>query len=505
MTHPLDLPIAELASRVARGEVSAESVTEESLSRIHAKSELNALLHVANGAALGAARALDARRARGETLGPLAGVPIAVKDALCTFDQPTTSGSKILVRAKAGSAASSPEGGWRPPYDATVVARLRAAGAIIVGKTNMDELAMGSSNENSAFGPVRNPWDPSRTPGGSSGGSAASVAARLVAGALGSDTGGSIRQPAGLTGIVGVKPTYGRVSRQGLVAFASSLDQVGPFAADVRSAARLLEVIAGRDSLDSTSSSLAIGRYEAACDRPIRGLRIGVPREYFAEGLDAEVEESVRAAISALKSEGCTVHDVDMPHTRYGLATYYVVATAEASSNLARLDGVRFGLRTEAPGADLAALYASTRGAGFGAEVKRRIMLGTYALAAGYYDAYYKKAQQVRTLIKRDFDEAFTQVDALLTPISPTPAFKLGEKVDDPVKMYLSDVYTLPASLAGVCALSVPCAPAPKTAARPLLPIGLQVIAPSFAEERMFQVAAAWERVSPARALHPPP
>ena len=351
---------------------------------------------------------------------------------------------------------------------------------------------------------MRNPWDRSRTPGGSSGGSAASVAAGLVGGALGSDTGGSIRQPAGLTGVVGVKPSYGRVSRQGLVAFASSLDQVGPFAADVRSAARLLAVIAGRDPLDSTSSTLAVGRYEAACDEPVRGLRIGVPREYFAEGLDADVESSVRAAIDALEREGCTVHDVDMPHTRYGLATYYVVATAEASSNLARLDGVRFGLRMEAPGADLAALYAASRGAGFGAEVKRRIMLGTYALAAGYYDAYYKKAQQVRTLIKRDFDEAFARVDALLTPISPTPAFKLGEKLDDPVKMYLSDVYTLPASLAGVCALSVPCAPSPAAAGKPELPIGLQVIAPSFAEERMFQVAAAWERISPARGLRPP-
>jgi aspartyl-tRNA(Asn)/glutamyl-tRNA(Gln) amidotransferase subunit A len=505
MTNPLDLPVAELASMVARGDVTAESVTAASLSRIQAKRELNALLHVANEAALESARAIDKKRARGEALGPLAGVPIALKDALCTFDQPTTSGSKILVRAAAGAPASSPEGGWRPPYDATVVARLRAADAVMVGKANMDELAMGSSNENSAFGAVRNPWDPSRTPGGSSGGSAASVAAGLVVGALGSDTGGSIRQPAGLTGLVGVKPTYGRVSRRGLVAFASSLDQVGPFARDVRSAARLLEIIAGRDPLDSTASNLPVGRYEAACDQPVRGLRIGVPREYFAEGLDAEVEESVRGAIAALQREGCTVTDVDMPHTRYGLATYYVVATAEASSNLARLDGVRFGLRTEAPGADLAALYASTRGAGFGPEVKRRIMLGTYALAAGYYDAYYKKAQQVRTLIKRDFDEAFARVDVLLTPISPTVAFKLGEKVGDPVKMYLSDVYTLPASLAGVCALSVPCAPAPAAATRPLLPVGLQVIAPSFAEERMFQVAAAWERVSPARDLRPPP
>jgi aspartyl-tRNA(Asn)/glutamyl-tRNA(Gln) amidotransferase subunit A len=496
--------LAEIVAGVQRGGVSAESLTAESLSRIARGADLNALLHVATDAALAAARAVDARRARGEPLGPLAGVPIAIKDALCTADQPTTSGSKVLVRAASGMAATSPEGGWRPPYDATVVARLRAAGAVLVGKANMDELAMGSSNENSAFGPVHNPWDKSRTPGGSSGGSAASVASGMVAGSLGSDTGGSIRQPAGLTGVVGVKPTYGRVSRYGLVAFASSLDQVGPFARDVRGAARLLEVIAGRDPLDSTSSERPVEPYEAACDRPVRGLRIGVPREYFAEGLDAEVEQSVRASIAALEKEGCTVHDVDMPHTRYGLATYYVVATAEASSNLARLDGVRFGLRIEGPGDDLATLYAKSRGAGFGTEVKRRIMLGTYALAAGYYDAYYKKAQQVRTLIKKDFDEAFTRVDALITPISPTPAFRLGEKADDPVKMYLSDVYTLPASLAGVCALSVPAAPAPATTDRPELPVGVQIIAPAFAEARMFQVAAACERLSPAQGRRPP-
>ncbi len=500
----LALSVAELAARVANGDVTAEAVASASLARIGEAASLNAFLHVAKDAALAAARRVDEKRARGEPLGALAGVPIAVKDALCTSDQPTTCASKILVRADRGAPASSPAGGWRPPYDATVVARLRAADAILVGKTNMDEFAMGSSNENSAFGPVRNPWDPTRTPGGSSGGSAASVAARLVGGALGSDTGGSIRQPAGLTGVVGVKPTYGRVSRYGLVAFASSLDQVGPFAPDVRSAARLLSVIAGPDALDSTASSLPIGNYEAACDRPVRGVRIGVPREYFAAGLDADVDASVRAAIAALAAEGCTLHDVDMPHTRYGLATYYVVATAEASSNLARLDGVRFGLRMERPGADLATLYAESRGGGFGPEVKRRIMLGTYALAAGYYDAYYKKAQQVRTLIKRDFERAFAEVDVLLTPISPTPAFKLGDRVDDPVKMYLSDVYTLPASLAGVCAVSVPCAPAPATNERPVLPIGLQIVAPAFAEERMFQVAAAWERLSPARGQRPP-
>jgi aspartyl-tRNA(Asn)/glutamyl-tRNA(Gln) amidotransferase subunit A len=504
MTHPLDLPIGDIADLVGRGEVSAESVAMESFRRIDRARDLNAFLHVAKDAALDAARAVDARRKNGEPAGKLAGVPIAIKDALCTKDAPTTCASKILVRGKAGEAASSPEGGWRPPYDATVVSRLRDAGAILVGKANMDEFAMGSSNENSAFGPVRNPWDRSRTPGGSSGGSAASVAARLVAGALGSDTGGSIRQPAGLTGVLGVKPTYGRVSRYGLVAFASSLDQVGPFAADVRSAARLLEVIAGRDPRDSTSSEIPVGSYEAACDRPLSGLRIGVPTEYFAEGLDAEVEASVRAAILALGRDGGTVREVGMPHTRYGLATYYIVATAEASSNLARFDGVRFGLRKEPPGSGLQEMYAATRGAGFGPEVKRRIMLGTYALATGYYDAYYKKAQEVRTLIKRDFDQAFADVDVLLTPISPTPAFTLGDKTSDPVLMYLSDVYTLPASLAGVCALSVPCAPVASRSDRPSLPVGLQIIAPAFAEERLFQVAAAWERLSPARGLAPP-
>jgi aspartyl-tRNA(Asn)/glutamyl-tRNA(Gln) amidotransferase subunit A len=503
--NPLDSSLADVADRVKRGELSAEAVTRASLERIDAGRELNAFLHVSRDAALAAARAIDQRRARGERLGPLAGVPIAVKDALCTLDAPTTCASKILVRTTAGAGSSPSESGWRPPYDATVVERLRAADAVIIGKANMDEFAMGSSNENSAFGPVKNPWDRTRTPGGSSGGSAAAVAARLVGGALGSDTGGSIRQPAGLTGVVGVKPSYGRVSRYGLVAFASSLDQVGPFATDVRGAARLLEVIAGRDRWDSTSSDVPVGAYEAACGRPIEGLRLGIPKEYFAEGLDPAVEASVRAAIQSLVDAGCTIRQVEMPHTRYGLATYYLVATAEASSNLARFDGVRFGSRVEPPGSDLLTMYSRTRGAGFGPEVKRRIMLGTYALSSGYYDAYYKKAQEVRTLIKRDFDRAFAEVDALVTPISPTPAFRLGEKVDDPLTMYLSDVYTLPASLAGVAALSVPCAPVAQNGGGAPLPVGLQVIAPAFAEERMFQVAAGWEARSPARGLAPPP
>jgi aspartyl-tRNA(Asn)/glutamyl-tRNA(Gln) amidotransferase subunit A len=498
----LDSPIPALAEAVRTGAVSAEALTQESLDRIEAGQDLNAFIHVSADAALEAARVIDTRRARGEALGVLAGVPVAVKDLLCTVDAPTTCASRILLRRVDGPPDAAL--GWRAPYDATVVARLRQADAVLVGKTNLDEFAMGSSNENSAFGPVRNPWDRSRSPGGSSGGSAAAVAAGLAAGALGSDTGGSIRQPAALTGVVGVKPSYGRVSRYGAVAFASSLDQVGPFARDVRGAARLLEVIAGHDPRDSTSAEHPVGQLEAACDRPLGAVRLGLPREYFAEGLDPEVERSVREAVRALQDAGAEICDVSLPHTRFGLATYYLVAAAEASSNLARFDGVRFGLRVEPPGATLEHLYESSRGKGFGAEVKRRIMLGTYALSTGYYDAYYKKAQQVRTLIRRDFEEAFRQVDVLVTPASPTPAFRLGERVDDPVRMYLSDIYTLPASLAGLCGLSLPCAPVPATPDRPALPVGLQILAPSFGEERMFQVAAAYEALCPARGARPP-
>src|SRR5690606_12348174 len=362
-------------------------------------------------------------------------------------------------------------------------------------KTNMDEFAMGSSGENSAFGPPRNPHDPSRTAGGSSGGSAVAVAAGLAPGALGSDTGGSIRQPAALTGCVGVKPSYGRVSRYGLVWFASSLDQVGPFARDVRSAARLLEVIAGRDPNDSTSADRPVGDYVAACGRDIKGLRVGVPAEYFGEGLDPAVRESCESAIRSLEREGVTVKPVTLPHTRYGIATYYIVATAEASSNLARFDGVRFGLRLEPQRSDLIAMYGATRDHGFGREVKRRILLGTYVLSAGYYDAYYRKAQRVRTLIARDFAQAFESVDVIAVPTSPTPAFPLGEKVNDPLAMYLADVYTLPASLAGIAGLTVPCAPTPARADRPALPVGLQLLAPAFEEERLFTVGAAVERL----------
>jgi len=478
--------IAELAERVRSGSVSAEEIARQSLANIAAKRGLNAFLHVSEETTLERAREIDERRKRGEELGALAGVPIAVKDALCTLDAPTTCASEIL-------------GGWRPPYDATVVARLRVADALLVGKTNMDELAMGSSNENSAFGPVKNPWDPTRIPGGSSGGSAVAVAAGLAEGALGSDTGGSIRQPAALTGTVGIKPSYGRVSRYGLVAFASSLDQVGPFARDVRSAARLLGVIAGHDARDSTSMDREVPDYEAACEREPRGLRLGVPEDYFGEGLDPEVASAVRAAIAQLEQDGMRVVPIAMPYTRHGVATYYVLATAEASSNLARFDGVRFGLRHEAPGCDLGGMIEATRSAGFGREVKRRILLGTYVLSAGYYEAYYQKAQRVRSLIRRDFEQAFERVDVIATPTSPTTAFALGARVDDPLAMYLADVYTLPASLAGVAALSLPVG---LSAAR--LPIGLQLIAPAFAEERLLSVAAAAERTSPFAGARPP-
>jgi aspartyl-tRNA(Asn)/glutamyl-tRNA(Gln) amidotransferase subunit A len=497
-TEALDLPIDELARSVAGGTLSAESVAEEALRRIRGAGELNAFLSVSDEASLEAARALDARRKRGEPVGKLAGVPIAIKDALCTKDAPTTAGSKILTRRGADGRPGTPASGYRPPYDATAVARLREQGALLVGKANMDEFAMGSSGENSAFGPVKHPIDRSFAPGGSSSGSAVAVAAHLCPAALGSDTGGSIRQPAAFCGIVGVKPSYGRVSRYGLIAFASSLDQVGPFARDVRSAARVLEVIAGADHHDATSAERPVGDYVGACERDTRALRIGVPEEYFAEGLDPEVAAAVRAAVERLAREGCEVRPVKLPHTRYGVSTYYIVATAEASSNLARFDGVRFGLRMEPERGDLSAMYGATRDAGFGAEVKRRILLGTYVLSAGYYDAYYRRAQRARTLIRRDFDEAFTTVDVIAAPASPTPAFRLGEKVSDPLAMYLADIYTLPASLAGIAGMSVPCGMTRPTPDRPGLPIGLQLMAPAFAEENLFTVAAAVERLLPA-------
>jgi aspartyl-tRNA(Asn)/glutamyl-tRNA(Gln) amidotransferase subunit A len=479
------LGVVALAEKVRKGELRAVEIAEATLASIDARDPaLHAFLEVARSHVLEQAKAIDAKRARGEALGPLAGVPIALKDAICTRGVKTTSGSKILE-------------GYIPPYDATVVARLKAADALLPGKTNMDEFAMGSSNENSAYGPVKNPWDVTRAPGGSSGGSAVSVAARMTHGSLGSDTGGSIRQPAALSGVVGVKPTYGRVSRYGLIAFASSLDQIGPFANDVRGAARILSVIAGKDPLDATSLDAPLSDIERACDKSVKGLRIGVPEEYFGEGLDPEVAASVRGAIGALAKDGCVVKPVKLAHTRFAVATYYVIATAEASSNLARFDGVRYGLRVE-DRRDLREMYGATRDAGFGAEVKRRILLGTFVLSAGYYDAYYLKAQKVRTLLCRDFEEAFRDVDVIASPTSPTPAFKLGEKASDPLSMYLSDIYTLPASLAGLPSMSVPCAPTKSG-----LPIGLQLTTPAMTEERLFAIGAAWEALSPARGRAP--
>jgi aspartyl-tRNA(Asn)/glutamyl-tRNA(Gln) amidotransferase subunit A len=496
--------VLEIAESVRRGEMTAEAAALAALARIAAMDgELHSFLHVAGTEALAQARSVDAKRARGEPLGLLAGVPIAIKDAICTRGIRSTAGSRILD-------------GYVPPYDATVIERLRSADAVVVGKTNMDEFAMGSSTENSAYGAARNPWDLTRTPGGSSGGSAAAVAARMTPCALGSDTGGSIRQPAAMTGTVGIKPTYGRVPRYGLIAFASSLDQIGPLATDVRGAARVLTVITGRDSRDSTSLDAPAEDFEAACGRSVKGLRIGVPHEYFAQGLDGEVSTSVRAAIRELEAEGCVVRPVHLPHTRFAVATYYVLATAEASSNLARFDGVRYGLRVDGPlpspapssqaspaanrssRPDLRAMYGATRDAGFGPEVKRRILLGTFVLSTGYYDAYYLKAQRVRTLVRRDFENAFREVDLICSPTSPTAAFRLGERIDDPLAMYLGDIYTLPASLAGIPAMSVPCAP---TAAG--LPVGLQLMGRPLDEATMLRAAAAWEARSPVRTLVP--
>jgi aspartyl-tRNA(Asn)/glutamyl-tRNA(Gln) amidotransferase subunit A len=423
--------------------------------------------------ALAQAAAADARFVSGRPLGLLDGVPLAIKDVLCTRGIRTTCSSKILEN-------------FVPPYDATVVAKLLDAGAVILGKLNMDEFAMGSSTENSAFFTTRNPWDLARVPGGSSGGAAAAIAADLAAATLGTDTGGSIRQPAAFCGRVGLKPTYGRVSRYGLVAFASSLDQVGPFGKDVRDAALVLQAIAGHDSMDSTSVDVGVPDYAAELEGGVKGLRIGIPAEYFIEGLDPEVEAAVRAAIDTLRGLGAKMESVSLPHTEYGLAAYYVIAPAEASSNLARYDGVKYGLRV--PGArDLIDMYSRTRGAGFGAEVKRRVMLGTYALSAGYYDAYYGKALRVRTLVQRDFQQAFERVDVIVAPTTPGVAFKMGER-EDPLQMYLNDVFTIPVNLAGLPGVSIP-AGFTQTG----LPIGLQIIGKAFDEATVLRVARAYE------------
>jgi len=446
--------------------------------------EIHAYLTLCREAARAQADAADRRLRSGESVTPLTGIPIALKDNLCTTGVKTTCASKILE-------------GFIPPYDATVVARLRAQGAVFVGKTNMDEFAMGSSTENSAFGVTRNPWDRTRIPGGSSGGSAAAVAADECAGALGSDTGGSIRQPAACCGVTGLKPTYGRVSRYGLVAFASSLDQIGPLTKDVTDCALMMNAIAGHDPLDSTSADVARPDFTRGVGRGVRGLRVGVPREYFIPGMDRSVEDAVKAAIGALEREGAIPVDVSLPHTEYAVAVYYLLATAEAGSNLARYDGVRYGHRAKAP-ADLIDLYVRSRAEGFGPEVKRRIMLGTYALSSGYYDAYYAKAQRVRTLIKRDFDRAFERVDVIATPTAPTPAFRLGEKTQDPLQMYLSDIFTISVNLAGVPALSMPCGFSSEG-----LPIGLQLIGKPFDEETVLRAASTYEQATTWRTRKP--
>ncbi len=469
------LTIDEIRQGLSARRFSAAELTREALRFAGTENpKTNAYLLLAEERALAAAAAVDERLARGEDPGPLAGVPVAVKDVILTRGVRSTCGSRLLAN-------------YVPPYDATAVTRLEQAGGVIIGKTNCDEFAMGSSTENSAFGPTRNPVDTDRVPGGSSGGSAAVVAQGTATVALGSDTGGSIRQPASFCGVVGVTPTYGRVSRHGLVAFASSLDHIGPFARTTRDAARLLGVIAGRDEMDSTSAFAPVPDYVSMLDGAVGGLKIGLPREYF-QGLASETGDLIHRGIDALKMLGCQPRDISLPATDYAIACYYIIATAEASSNLARYDGVRYTTRS-ASGETLIDMYRATRGEGFGAECKRRIMLGTYVLSAGYYDAYYLKAQKVRTLIARDFAEAFQQVDAILAPVSPFPAFRLGEKLDDPLEMYLSDIYTITGDLAGIPCMSVPCG---KTAAG--LPVGLQILTNHFNEAGMFRLADAFEK-----------
>ncbi|MBK9139433.1 MAG: Asp-tRNA(Asn)/Glu-tRNA(Gln) amidotransferase subunit GatA [Verrucomicrobia bacterium] len=473
------LTIGELTARLARREVSAREAAAACLAHSsRVDSAVRAFLHQDPDRVLAAAEAADQELARGVTHAekPLLGVPLALKDVIAVRGQPLTCASKILAN-------------FISPYDATVVARLKAAGAVLLGRLNMDEFAMGSSTENSAFGPTRNPWDTTRTPGGSSGGSAAAVASNQCVAALGSDTGGSVRQPASFCGVVGLKPTYGRVSRYGLVAYASSLDQIGPMTKDVQDAAILLRVIGGHDPLDSTSlpePSPEIPRL----DGDIRGLKLGLPKEYGVGGLDPEVKAAVDAAIQTLSRLGAEVVEISLPHTEYAIAAYYIIAPAEASANLARFDGVRYGLRVD--GADPVEMYSRTRGAGFGAEVKRRIILGTYVLSSGYYDAYYLRAQKVRALIRRDFLRAFEKVDAIVTPTAPTAAYRLGEKADDPLQMYLGDIFTVSCNLAGICGLSVPCG----FTAAPRLPIGLQLLGPPLGEATILRLAHAYEQAT---------
>ncbi|MGH7478838.1 MAG: Asp-tRNA(Asn)/Glu-tRNA(Gln) amidotransferase subunit GatA [Candidatus Methylomirabilales bacterium] len=480
------LTIHELQGLLRRREVTAKQVLMAFLKRIaQVEGKIQAYMAVTGLEGLRVASRLDRRRQAGEDVGPLAGIPLAIKDVICTQDVPTTCSSKILD-------------GFIPPYDATVMRRLDQAGMVLLGKTNMDEFAMGSSTENSGYKVTRNPWDLARVPGGSSGGSAAAVTADLCAGALGSDTGGSIRQPAAFCGIVGVKPTYGRVSRYGLVAFASSLDQIGPMTKDVRDAAILLGVIAGHDPCDSTSVNVPVPDYAAQLGREVTGLRIGIPKEYFIEGMDPEVETAIRAAINVLESLGAKAESISLPHTEYAVATYYLVATAEASSNLARYDAVKYGFRAR-EAKDLLSMYMKSRQNGFGAEVKRRIMLGTYALSAGYYDAYYLKALKVRTLIRKDFEDAFKRCEVIVTPTAPTPAFRLGEKTDDPLTMYLSDIFTISANLAGIPGVCLPCG-----FTQAGLPIGLQLLGKPFDEATLLQVAFAYEQATEWHRRKPP-
>jgi aspartyl-tRNA(Asn)/glutamyl-tRNA(Gln) amidotransferase subunit A len=471
--------VGDISQALKRGETSAKTVALASLKTAEKlNDELNAFLEIDRKGATSRAEAIDEKR---DFSAALAGIPIAIKDNICVRGLQTSCGSRIL-------------GPYQAPYNATAIERLLDAGVVVIGKTNCDEFAMGSSNENSAFGPVKNPWDTSRVPGGSSGGSASAVAAGIVPVALGSDTGGSVRQPASLCGVVGIKPTYGRVSRYGLVAFGSSLDQIGVFAQQATDAAAVLQVIAGRDPHDATTADVSVPNYIGETEKNIAGLKIGVARALLGEGLDTEVRDAVEKAIETYRELGAEIVDVDLPHAKYAIAVYYIIATAEASSNLARYDGVRYGFRAEeAPG--LRDMYRRTRDEGFGAEVKRRIMLGTYVLSAGYYDAYYLKAQKVRTLIRRDFAKAFSSCDAVLTPTAPTPAFRFGEKVDDPLAMYLNDIYTVTANLAGVPGISVPCGISSEG-----LPMGLQLLGPYWSEGTLFRLAHAYQQADPLKA-----
>ncbi|HEY0984515.1 Asp-tRNA(Asn)/Glu-tRNA(Gln) amidotransferase subunit GatA [Schlesneria sp.] len=480
------LSFSELLNRLNKRELTSVEVTESFLKAIRQRDpSLNAFVHVDEEEALRQAKEIDHKRASGHPLGILAGIPVATKDVLCTRGQPTTCASRMLK-------------GFVPPYDACAITKLRQADAVLIGKTNMDEFAMGSSGENSAWGATRNPWDIERIPGGSSSGSAAAVAARMAPVALGSDTGGSIRQPAALCGIVGLKPTYGRVSRYGLIAYASSLDQVGPFATDIQGAAALLEAVSGHDPRDSTSVNQPVPAYSQLFDQPLAGLKIGIPAEYFSEGLDPEIEASVRQALKVYESQGVQFKEIHLPHSKYAIATYYLVATSEASSNLARYDGVHYGHRAAGDSQSLAEMYEASRGEGFGDEVKRRIMLGVFSLSAGYADKFYTKALQVRRLIRNDFDAAFQQVDVIAGPVTPTPAFKIGEKTKDPLAMYLSDIYTISANLAGIPGISLPCG-----LTKSGLPIGLQLLAPPFAEVRLLQAGRMLERETDWHLMSP--